>query len=52
MLDLKDFSFKTLESDFDYEKQALLFIPDDLGSVKNNLSFVIDFLQDLFLVAR
>jgi len=52
MLDLNNFNFKTLESDFNYEKQALLFIPDDLGSVKNNLSFVIDFLQDLFLVAR
>jgi hypothetical protein len=52
MLSLNNFSFKTLESDFDYGKQALLFIPDDLGSVKNNLSFVIDFLQDLFLVAR
>ncbi len=52
ILKLEDFSFKTLKSDFNYEKQALLFIPDDLGSVKNNLSFVIDFLQDLFLVAR
>jgi len=30
MLLLNDFSFKELESDFDYEKQALLFIPDDL----------------------
>ena len=52
MLDLEDFSFKSLESDFDYNKQALLFIPDNLGSIKNNLSFVIDFLKDLFLVAR
>jgi len=41
-----------LESDFDYSKQALLYIPDDLGSVKNNFSFVVDFLRDLFLVAR
>jgi len=30
MLDLEDFSFKSLESDFDYNKQALLFIPDNL----------------------
>ncbi|MDQ7022317.1 MAG: hypothetical protein Q9M97_02095 [Candidatus Gracilibacteria bacterium] len=43
ILSLKDFKFRTLESDFDYSKQALLYIPDDLGSVKNNLSFVIDF---------
>ena len=52
MLDLEDFSFKSLESDFDYNKQALLFIPDNLWSIKNNLSFVIEFLKDLFLVAR
>ena len=52
MLDLENFNFKSLESDFDYDKQSLLFIPDDLWSVKNNLSFVIDFLKDLILVAR
>ena len=52
ILKLEDFSFKTLKSDFDYEKQALLYIPDDLWSVKNNLSYVIEFLQDLFLVTR
>ena len=52
MLDLQKFSFKTLESDFDYSKQALLYIPDNLWSVKNNLEFVIEFLKDLFLVVR
>jgi len=30
MLSLDEFGFKELESDFDYSKQALLFIPDDL----------------------
>jgi Rad3-related DNA helicase len=52
MLDLENFTFKTLESDFNYSKQALLYIPDNLGSIKNNLEFVIDFLKDLFLVVK
>jgi hypothetical protein len=30
MLDLDNFKFKTLESDFDYSKQTLLYIPDNL----------------------
>ena len=52
MLDLDNFIFKELDSDFDYSKQSLLYIPDNLWSVKNNLEFVIEFLQDLFLVVR
>ncbi len=45
---LEDFDFFTLESDFDYSKQALLFIPNDLGSIKYNNpkinEFVLEFL--------
>jgi len=52
MLDLEDFTFKELESDFDYSKQALLYIPDNLWSIKNNFKFIIEFLRDLFLLAR
>ncbi len=52
MLHLEDFSFEELESDFDYSQQALLFIPDDLWNIKNNLSVLIDFLLQLFLVVR
>ena len=52
ILKLENFSFKTLQSDFDYSKQSLLYITDDLWSVKNNLSFIIDFLSDLFLVVK
>jgi predicted DnaQ family exonuclease/DinG family helicase len=52
ILDLDNFKFKSLESDFDYEKQALLYIPDNLWSIKNNLDFVMEFLKDLFLVVR
>lgn len=45
---LEDFEFFTLQSDFDYSKQALLFIPNDLGSIKYNNpkinEFVLGFL--------
>ena len=44
-----DFEFLALQSDFDYSKQSLLFVPNDLGSVKylNNLinNFILDFLK-------
>jgi predicted DnaQ family exonuclease/DinG family helicase len=44
-----DFEFVALESDFDYSKQSLLFIPNDLWSVKylNNLinNFILEFLK-------
>lgn len=52
MLNLEDFSSSELESDFDYSKQALLFIPDDLWSIKNNLSSIIKFVADLMLIVR
>lgn len=48
-LHLNDFEMSSLESDFDYSKQALLFIPNDLGSIKYNNprinSFVLKFLE-------
>lgn len=48
-LHLQNFEKIILPSDFDYEKQALLFIPQDLGSVKNNLPEVVSFLRSFFL---
>ncbi|MDD5770345.1 MAG: helicase C-terminal domain-containing protein [Candidatus Gracilibacteria bacterium] len=49
ILDLIDFEFLAFESDFDYSKQALLFIPNDLGSIKYNNpkinEFILSFLQ-------
>lgn len=48
-LQLSDFDFISFESDFDYSKQALLFIPNNLGSIKYNNprinEFVLHFLQ-------
>lgn len=47
-LHLTDFEFFALQSDFDYSRQALLFIPNDLGSIKYNNpkinEFVLSFL--------
>ncbi|MDQ1343837.1 MAG: ATP-dependent helicase DinG [Patescibacteria group bacterium] len=34
-LGLQDFSFHILASDFDYHNQATVFLPDDLGDLKN-----------------
>ena len=49
ILNLKDdFEFLSLESDFDYSKQALLFIPNDLGSIKYNNPKINDFLLKFF----
>lgn len=45
---LKDFSFLALKSDFDYSKQALLFLPTDLGSIKYKNPKIIDFLSQFF----
>ncbi|MCD5380764.1 DEAD/DEAH box helicase [Candidatus Gracilibacteria bacterium] len=52
MLHLESFSCSELESDFDYSKQALLFIPDDLGSIKNNLSSIIAFVSELMTIVK
>ncbi len=49
MYGLKDFDFFTLETDFDYAKQALVFVPDNLGSIKFNAQEIFDFLVQFFL---
>lgn len=43
-----DFEKIVLPSDFDYSTQALLCIPQDLWSVKNNMWKLIDFLGKFF----
>jgi ATP-dependent DNA helicase DinG len=48
VLQVQDFESMILPSDFDYSKQALLFIPQDLWSVKNNLPELIVFFQKFF----
>jgi ATP-dependent DNA helicase DinG len=49
-LKIHDFDTLVLPSDFDYAKQALVYIPQDLGSVKNNNTQIIAFLQSFFQV--
>ena len=43
-LALDDFDFISLESDFDYSRQAFLFIPNDLGSIKYQNSRIQEFI--------
>jgi len=52
MYSLDDFEFHELETDFDYSKQALLFVPNDMGSIKNNFHEICDFLRDFILVVQ
>ncbi len=52
MLQVEEFETLTLDSDFDYKKQALVFIPQDLGSVKHNLPQVLKFLEAFFFIVR
>lgn len=40
--------FVKLDSDFDYSKQALVFVPNDLWSIKYNNPKINDFLLDFF----
>lgn len=44
ILHLNDFEFHLFESDFDYSKQATLFVPSDLWNIKNNSEQVVNFL--------
>lgn len=48
ILFLQDFEFLKFESDFDYEKQATLFIPNDLWNVKNSSKIINDFLKNFY----
>lgn len=52
ILSLDKFKFNTLSSDFDYKKQSLLYIPNDLWSVKNNLNETIEFLKEFTLIVK
>ena len=52
VLHIEEFETLALVSDFDYERQALVFIPENLGSVKNNLPEVSTFLQEMFLIVQ
>lgn len=44
ILGLDNFEILQLDSDFDYNKQALLFIPNDLGDIKFNIQEIHTFI--------
>lgn len=51
ILKLDKFEFNKLSSDFNYKKQSLIYIPNDLWNIKNNTENIINFLKDfIFLV--
>ncbi len=52
-LGLEGFEFRILQSDFDYSKQATVFLPTDLGDVRNESerSKVHAFIRDAILAA-
>ena len=52
MLNLDKFDISMLDSDFDYKKQALLYIPNDLWSIKNNIDTIILFLKEFSLIVK
>ena len=52
ILHLHDFEECLLESDFDYSKQMLIYIPNDLGNIKKNTDEVSEFLLKFFTIVR
>jgi len=53
-LSMQNFSKHVLASDFDYATQALLFIPSDIGDIKNSVDRerVHDFIGDILSIVR
>lgn len=52
ILSLDNFEFSQFDSDFNYKKQSTLFIPTDLGNIKNNSQDIIWFLWNFYKVVR
>lgn len=48
ILKLDEFDFLKFSSDFDYKKQATLFIPNDLWNVKNSTQKIWEFLTKFY----
>ncbi|MDD2487176.1 MAG: helicase C-terminal domain-containing protein [Candidatus Gracilibacteria bacterium] len=51
-LGLKDFNTFVLESDFDYSKQALIYIPSDIGDIRKNneRKRINEFIKDVICI--
>jgi len=52
MYHLSDFEFFELKTDFDYSKQALLFVPNNMWSIKTNFDEVSEFLKEFILLVK
>ena len=52
ILSLEKFDFTRLDSDFDYKKQALVYIPNDLWNIKNNFDTISKFIKDFSLIVK
>ena len=52
ILHLDEFTFHSFKSDFDYQKQATLFIPTDLGNIKNNSEKIVNFLWRFYSIVQ
>jgi len=52
IMKLDNFEFSSFDSDFDYSKQATVFIPTDLWNIKNNNDEIVKFLKDFYLNVR
>lgn len=50
MFGLENFEFHALKSDFDYAKQALLYVPNDLWDIKRNSDEVKQFLSEFLSI--
>lgn len=48
----EDFDFLKLESDFDYKKNWLVFVPNDLGSIRYKNPYINDFILELLLKVK
>jgi len=49
---LENFSNYALDTDFDYKKQALLYVPNDLWNIKNNSYSIINFLREFLSIVK
>lgn len=52
ILKLEEFNLHSLESDFDYSKQSLLYIPTDLWSIKYNNPRINDFVLNFLKIVK
>lgn len=52
VLSLEKFNFTSLDSDFDYSKQSLLYVVNDLWSIKMGNDSLINFLREFISIVK